>query len=26
VTYPYTNRAGEHGVSIYLDLPSADAA
>ena len=26
VTYPYTNRAGEHGVSIYLDLRSADAA
>jgi hypothetical protein len=26
VVYPYTNQAGEHGVSIYLDLPLADVA
>jgi len=26
VTYPYTNRDGRHGLSIYLDLLAADAA
>ena len=24
VTYPHTNRGGDRGLSIYLDLPSAD--
>jgi len=26
VVYPYTNRGGEHGVSLYLDLLPADTA
>jgi hypothetical protein len=26
VVYPYTNQGGERGLSIYLDLPSSDAA
>ena len=26
VVYPYTNQGGEHGLSIYLDLLSSDAA
>ena len=26
IEYPFTNRGGEHGLSIYLDLPSADLA
>jgi hypothetical protein len=26
ITYPHSNRDGVPGLSIYLDLPSADAA
>lgn len=26
VVYPYTNKGGEHGLSLYLDLLSSDAA
>ena len=26
VAYPHTNRSGERGLSIYLDLPQVDAA
>jgi hypothetical protein len=26
VAYPHTNRGGERGLSIYLDLPAVDAA
>ena len=26
VSYPHTNRGAERGLSVYLDLPSADAA
>jgi hypothetical protein len=26
VAYPHTNRQGEPGFSIYLDLPAADVA
>lgn len=25
VVYPHTNRDGEHGLSVYLDLPSVGA-
>jgi hypothetical protein len=26
VVYPHTNRDRRHGISVYLDLPSADLA
>jgi hypothetical protein len=26
VLYPYTNQAGEHGMSLYLDMLPADPA